>query len=168
MLEEIAYHMHYITAGDLRRLARRWKRAYGQYLLQVLEEDGGVRAGHSMRVIPTAIDGVTIVEPAVHADARGHFLVDVSRPRVRADAGLPVEFVQDNESLSRQGVLRGLHLQLRRSQGKLVRVVRGEIWDVAVDVRPDSPTFGKWVGVTLSDSNFRQLYVTPGARTASA
>ena len=114
-----------------------------------------------MRVIPTAIDGVTIVEPAVHADARGHFL-ETFHARQYADAGLPVEFVQDNESLSRQRVLRGLHLQLRRPQGKLVRVVRGEIWDVAVDVRPDSPTFGKWVGVTLSDSNFRQLYVTPG------
>ena len=114
-----------------------------------------------MRVIPTAIDGVTIVEPAVHADARGHFL-ETFHARQYADAGLPVEFVQDNESLSRQRVLRGLHLQLRRPQGKLVRVVRGEIWDVAVDVRPDSPTFGKWVGVTLSDSNFRQLYVAPG------
>ena len=114
-----------------------------------------------MRVIPTAIDGVTIVEPAVHADARGHFL-ETFHAREYADAGLPVEFVQDNESLSRQRVLRGLHLQLRRPQGKLVRVVRGEIWDVAVDVRPDSPTFGKWVGITLSDSNFRQLYVAPG------
>jgi dTDP-4-dehydrorhamnose 3,5-epimerase len=114
-----------------------------------------------MRVIPTAIDGVTIVEPAVYADARGHFL-ETFHARQYADAGLPVEFVQDNESLSRQRVLRGLHLQLRRPQGKLVRVVRGEIWDVAVDVRPDSPTFGKWVGITLSDSNFRQLYVAPG------
>jgi dTDP-4-dehydrorhamnose 3,5-epimerase len=114
-----------------------------------------------MRVIPTAIDGVTIVEPVVHADARGHFL-ETFHARQYAAAGLPVEFVQDNESLSRQHVLRGLHLQLRRPQGKLVRVVRGEIWDVAVDVRPDSPTFGKWVGVTLSDGNFRQLYVPPG------
>jgi dTDP-4-dehydrorhamnose 3,5-epimerase len=114
-----------------------------------------------MRVIPTAIGGVMIIEPVVHADARGHFL-ETFHARQYAEAGLPVEFVQDNESLSTQHVLRGLHLQRRRPQGKLIRVVRGEIWDVAVDVRPESPTFGQWVGETLSDTNYRQLYVPPG------
>lgn len=114
-----------------------------------------------MRVAKTAIDGVVIVEPVVHADARGHFL-ETFHARQYGAAGLPVEFVQDNESLSTKHVLRGLHLQLRRPQGKLVRVVRGEVWDVAVDVRSGSPTFGQWVGETLSDSNYRQLYVPPG------
>ena len=114
-----------------------------------------------MRVIPTAISGVLIIEPVVHADARGHFL-ETFHARTYAAAGLPGEFVQDNESLSMKGVLRGLHLQLKGPQGKLVRVVRGEIWDVAVDIRPESPTFGQWVGETLSADNWRQLYVPPG------
>ena len=114
-----------------------------------------------MRVIPTAIGGVVIVEPAVHADARGHF-VETFHARVYSTAGLPTEFVQDNESLSRRHVLRGLHLQLRRPQGKLVRVVRGEVWDVAVDVRSGSPTFGRWVAVPLSADNFRQLFIPVG------
>ena len=114
-----------------------------------------------MRVIPTAISGVLIIEPVVHADARGHFL-ETFHARTYAAAGLPGEFVQDNESLSMKGVLRGLHLQLKGPQGKLVRVVQGEIWDVAVDIRPESPTFGQWVGETLSADNWRQLYVPPG------
>jgi len=114
-----------------------------------------------MRVIPTAISGVLIIEPVVHADARGHFL-ETFHARTYAAAGLPGEFVQDNESLSMKGVLRGLHLQLKGPQGKLVRVVQGEIWDVAVDIRPESPTFGQWVGETLSAENWRQLYVPPG------
>ena len=114
-----------------------------------------------MQVLPTAISGVMIIEPDVYVDARGHFL-ETFHARTYGAAGLPVEFVQDNESLSAKGVLRGLHLQLRRPQGKLVRVVRGEIWDVAVDIRPESATFGHWVGETLSDSNWRQLYVPPG------
>ena len=102
-----------------------------------------------------------IIEPDVHVDTRGHFL-ETFHARTYGAAGLPIEFVQDNESLSAKDVLRGLHLQLRRPQGKLVRVVRGEIWDVAVDVRPESPTFGHWVGEALSDRNWRQLYVPPG------
>jgi dTDP-4-dehydrorhamnose 3,5-epimerase len=114
-----------------------------------------------MRVHSTAVGGVMIIEPEVFKDARGHFL-ETFHARHYAAAGLPVEFVQDNESLSKKNVLRGLHLQLRRPQGKLVRVVSGEVWDVAVDVRPDSPTFGKWVAEVLSESNWRQLYVPPG------
>jgi dTDP-4-dehydrorhamnose 3,5-epimerase len=109
-----------------------------------------------MRVIPTDIGGVLIIEPVVHADARGHFL-ETFHARTYAAAGLPGEFV-----LSMKSVLRGLHLQLKRPQGKLVRVVQGEIWDVAVDIRPESPTFGQWVGETLSADNWRQLYVPAG------
>ena len=114
-----------------------------------------------MRVVATGISGVMIIEPDVYVDARGHFL-ETFHARTYAAAGLPVEFVQDNESLSAKGVLRGLHLQRHRPQGKLIRVVSGEIWDVAVDVRPESPTFGRWVGETLSDRNWRQLYAPPG------
>ena len=114
-----------------------------------------------MRVLPTAIEGVTIIEPVVYTDERGHFF-QIFHARQYAAAGLPAEFVQDNESLSKRHVLRGLHLQLRKPQGKLVGVVRGEIWDVAVDIRRDSPTFGQWVGETLSEANRKQLYVPPG------
>ena len=114
-----------------------------------------------MRITPTAIEGVTIIEPVVYADERGHFL-QIFHAQQYAAAGLPSEFVQDNESLSKRNVLRGLHLQLRKPQGKLVGVVSGEIWDVAVDIRRDSPTFGQWVGETLSAANRKQLYVPPG------
>ena len=114
-----------------------------------------------MRVIPTAIEGVKIIEPVVYADERGHFF-QIFHAQQYAAAGLPSEFVQDNESLSKRNVLRGLHLQLRKPQGKLVGVVSGEIWDVAVDIRRDSPTFGKWVGETLSEANRKQLYIPPG------
>jgi dTDP-4-dehydrorhamnose 3,5-epimerase len=114
-----------------------------------------------VRVIPTVIAGVSIVEPVVYADERGHFF-QIFHAQQYAAAGLPSAFVQDNESRSKRHVLRGLHLQLRKPQGKLVGVVAGEIWDVAVDIRRDSPTFGKWVGETLSEANRKQLYVPPG------
>jgi len=114
-----------------------------------------------LRVIATKIDGAKVIEPAVYADERGHFF-QIFHAQQYAAAGLPSEFVQDNESLSKRNVLRGLHLQLRKPQGKLVAVVSGEIWDVAVDIRRESPTFGKWVGETLSEANRKQLYVPPG------
>ncbi len=114
-----------------------------------------------MRVVPTDLPGVVIVEPVVHRDARGFFLETFNAARF-ASAGLSVTFVQDNHSSSVQGTLRGLHAQRTRPQGKLVRVIEGEIWDVAVDVRPDQPTFGKWTATTLSADNFRQLYIPPG------
>jgi dTDP-4-dehydrorhamnose 3,5-epimerase len=114
-----------------------------------------------MRFIPTEISGVVIVEPDVHRDGRGYFLETYHAEKYRA-GGLPLAFVQDNQSSSVQNTLRGLHLQLRKPQGKLVRAVEGEIWDVAVDVRPGSSTFGKWTATCLSAENFRQFYVPPG------
>lgn len=114
-----------------------------------------------MRVVETALPGVVIIEPVVHRDARGFFL-ETYHAGAFAAAGLDVTFVQDNHSSSVRSTLRGLHLQRTMPQGKLVRVVEGEIWDVAVDVRPASPTFGKWAATTLSAENFHQLYVPPG------
>ena len=114
-----------------------------------------------MKVHAGKIPGVRIVEPSVHGDERGFFMESYSRDRY-AEAGIPGEFVQDNVSLSAKGILRGLHLQHPNGQGKLCFVLEGEIFDVAVDVRVGSPTFGQWEGVTLSSENKRQLYVPPG------
>lgn len=114
-----------------------------------------------MRVVPTAIPGVVIIEPKVHQDGRGFFLETYHAERYR-EYGIARPFVQDNHSRSVGGTLRGLHLQLRHPQGKLVRVIEGEIFDVAVDVRRNSPTFGRWVGISVSAENFRQVYVPPG------
>lgn len=114
-----------------------------------------------MKFLPTAIPEVVLVEPDVFRDGRGFFLETYQKVKYGA-AGLPEEFVQDNHSFSIQGTLRGLHTQLRQPQGKLIRALAGEIFDVAVDLRPGSPTFGRWVGEVLSAENFRQLYVPPG------
>jgi dTDP-4-dehydrorhamnose 3,5-epimerase len=114
-----------------------------------------------MKVLPTAIPDVLVVEPRVFGDARGFFMESWNR-RALAEAGLDADFVQDNHSRSRRGVLRGLHYQIRHPQGKLVRVVAGEVFDVAVDLRRSSPTFGRAVGVVLSEDNKRMLWVPPG------
>ena len=114
-----------------------------------------------MRLIETALPGVVILEPHVHRDNRGFFL-EVYRADRLAALGIDVRFVQDNHSRSERGTLRGLHWQWRRPQAKLIRVVTGEIFDVAVDIRRGSPTFGRWVGVTLSAGNFRQMFVPEG------
>jgi len=114
-----------------------------------------------MNVIPCDIQGPLILEPAVFGDARGFFVESYNRARYAA-AGLDQEFVQDNFSFSRRGTLRGLHFQNPNPQGKLVSVWQGEVWDVAVDLRRDSPTFGRWMGVTLSAENKRQFWVPPG------
>jgi dTDP-4-dehydrorhamnose 3,5-epimerase len=114
-----------------------------------------------MEFISTDISGVILVEPRVFRDERGFFLETHHAEKFRA-GGIDVAFVQDNHSKSVRGTLRGLHGQHRRPQGKLVRVIAGEIFDVAVDIRPDSPTFGKWFGATLSAENFKQMYVPPG------
>ena len=114
-----------------------------------------------MRSVPTTIPGVVIIEPDVYRDSRGFFLETYHADKYLG-AGIPGPFVQDNHSRSVQGTLRGLHLQIRRPQGKLVRVIEGEIFDVAVDVRRGSPTFAQWMGVTLSAENFRQCYLPPG------
>jgi dTDP-4-dehydrorhamnose 3,5-epimerase len=112
-------------------------------------------------VTPTALDGVVVVEPKVFPDERGFFLESFNA-RHFAAAGLPAEFVQDNHSRSTRGVLRGLHYQYPAWQGKLVRSLLGEIFDVAVDIRRASPTFGQWFGTVLSADNKKQLYVPPG------
>ncbi len=114
-----------------------------------------------MRVERCAIPDVLVIEPDVHRDNRGYFLETYRADRYGA-FGIGGPFVQDNHSRSVRGTLRGLHLQLRRPQGKLIRVVEGEVFDVAVDVRRGSPTFGRWVGVMLSADDFRQCYVPPG------
>jgi dTDP-4-dehydrorhamnose 3,5-epimerase len=114
-----------------------------------------------VRSVPTTIPGVVIIEPDVYRDSRGFFLETYHADKYQG-AGIPGPFVQDNHSRSVRGTLRGLHLQIRRPQGKLVRVIEGEIFDVAVDVRRGSPTFGQWMGVTLSAENFRQCYLPPG------
>ena len=114
-----------------------------------------------MRLVSTDIPGVVVIEPEVHADGRGFFLETYHAERYRQH-GIAAPFVQDNHSRSIAGTLRGLHLQLRHPQGKLIRVVEGEIFDVAVDVRRGSPTFGRWVGVTLTAQSFKQVYVPPG------
>ena len=114
-----------------------------------------------MKFLETDLPGVLIVEPDVFRDPRGFFLETFHAARYR-DGGIPYDFVQDNHSKSVRGTLRGLHAQRRRPQGKLVRVVQGEIFDVAVDIRPGSATFGKWVGARLSGESFRQMFVPPG------
>ena len=113
-------------------------------------------------VTPTAIADVLILEPKVFGDARGFFYESFNARDFAQATGLDVHFVQDNHSKSAQGVLRGLHYQIQHPQGKLVRVVQGEVFDVAVDLRQSSPTFGQWVGVHLSAENHRQLWVPPG------
>jgi len=114
-----------------------------------------------MRIVETPLSGVVLIEPRVHEDARGFFLESYRADRY-AEAGLPAAFVQDNHSRSARNTLRGLHWQWRRPQGKLVRVVEGAVYDVAVDLRLESSTFGHWYGVEISASNFRQIYIPPG------
>ncbi|QQE90042.1 dTDP-4-dehydrorhamnose 3,5-epimerase [Azotobacter chroococcum] len=115
-----------------------------------------------MQAIQTEIPDVFIIEPKVFGDERGFFFESFNARRFAELTGANPEFVQDNHSRSVKGVLRGLHYQIRQPQGKLVRVVAGEVWDVAVDLRRSSPTFGKWVGVTLSAENKRQLWIPEG------
>lgn len=114
-----------------------------------------------MNVIETAIPGVLIIEPKVWGDERGYFL-ETYRANRYTEIGIPAPFVQDNQSFSRKGVLRGLHVQHPNAQGKLIQVLAGEVFDVAVDIRRSSPTFGNWVGVTLSGENKRQFWIPAG------
>ena len=119
-----------------------------------------------MKITPTAIADVLMLEPKVFGDARGFFFESFNQSvfdaHIKQANGQPYTFVQDNHSRSGYGVLRGLHYQVQQPQGKLVRVVRGAVFDVAVDIRQSSPTFGQWVGVELSEANQRQLWVPPG------
>lgn len=114
-----------------------------------------------MKIIQTSLPGVVIFEPQVFGDARG-FFVETYREEWLQQAGLHIRFIQDNQSRSKKGVLRGLHYQMQHTQAKLVRVSRGVVFDVAVDVRKGSPTFGQWEGALLDDVHHRQLYVPPG------
>jgi dTDP-4-dehydrorhamnose 3,5-epimerase len=116
----------------------------------------------AIQVTPTALPEVKIIEPKVFGDARGFFCESFNAREFAEHVEAGVEFVQDNHSRSARGVLRGLHYQIHHAQGKLVRVVEGEVFDVAVDIRKSSPNFGKWVGVNLSAENHRQLWVPPG------
>lgn len=114
-----------------------------------------------IKVTKTEIDGLLIIEPAVHGDARGYFMETYNLQDMKEE-GLDMIFVQDNQSMSVRGVLRGLHFQKEYPQGKLVRVIKGEVYDVAVDLREGSPTFGKWHGLVLSEENKKQFYISEG------
>ena len=114
-----------------------------------------------IKVTRLPIDGLCIIEPTVHGDARGYFMETYNQEDMRRE-GLNMVFVQDNQSMSRRGVLRGLHFQKQHPQGKLVRVIRGEVFDVAVDLRRSSATFGKWHGEVLTVENKKQFYLPPG------
>lgn len=109
----------------------------------------------------TAIEGLYVIEPTVHGDERGYFMETYNQNDMH-EAGLDMVFVQDNQSMSTKGVLRGLHFQKQFPQGKLVRVIKGEVFDVAVDLRSGSPTFGKWFGLVLSEENKKQFYISEG------
>jgi dTDP-4-dehydrorhamnose 3,5-epimerase len=115
-----------------------------------------------LKVTPTAIPDVLVIEPKVIGDSRGFFFESFNQKAFNEATGLTETFVQDNHSRSAKGVLRGLHYQLQQPQGKLVRVVRGAVFDVAVDIRKSSATFGKWVGVELTEDNHKQLWVPAG------
>ncbi len=114
-----------------------------------------------MKFIPTSIPDIILIEPRIHGDSRGFFM-ETYQAQKFADAGILADFVQDNHSGSQRGTLRGLHYQIRQAQGKLVRVVAGEVYDVVVDLRRSSPTFGQWVGILLSAENRRQVWVPTG------
>ena len=114
-----------------------------------------------IKVTKAPIEGLYIIEPTVHGDERGYF-VETYNGRDMQEAGLTMQFVQDNQSMSLKGVLRGLHFQIRHPQGKLVRVIRGEVFDVAVDLRKGSPTYGQWFGDILSEENGKQMYISEG------
>ncbi|TMH36123.1 MAG: dTDP-4-dehydrorhamnose 3,5-epimerase [Betaproteobacteria bacterium] len=114
-----------------------------------------------MKVTPTELPDVLLIEPRLFADQRGFFFESYNR-RALSDAGLEAEFVQDNHSRSMRGVLRGLHYQIEHAQGKLVRVISGEVFDVAVDIRRSSPTFGRWTSMALSAQNKRMLWIPAG------
>ena len=114
-----------------------------------------------MKVIETALPDVLLFEPRVFEDERGHFFESYNKKTLK-EMGIDYEFVQDNHSRSKKGVLRGLHYQIQKPQGKLVRVIEGEVFDVAVDIRKNSPTFGKWAGFNLSAQNKRVAWIPPG------
>ena len=114
-----------------------------------------------IKVEKTPIEGLYVIEPTVHGDSRGYFMETYNYNDMK-EHGLDMVFVQDNQSKSTKGVLRGLHYQINHPQGKLVRVIKGSVFDVAVDIRKNSPTYGKWYGVELTEENKKQFYISPG------
>jgi dTDP-4-dehydrorhamnose 3,5-epimerase len=114
-----------------------------------------------LKVSQTELEGVLLIEPTIHSDCRGRFFESFKKEKFR-EFGIQEDFVQENQSLSQKNVLRGLHYRIEPEQGKLVRVIQGEVFDVVVDIRKNSSTFGKWQGFNLSDSNYLQLYVPVG------
>ena len=128
--------------------------------IQISEGIGGTVMGQ-ITVTKTPIEGLYVIEPAVHGDERGYF-IETYNQRDMAEAGLNQVFVQDNQSMSTRGVLRGLHYQKEHPQAKLVRAIRGEVFDVAVDLRKDSPTYGQWYGLILSEENKKQFLISEG------
>jgi len=114
-----------------------------------------------IKVSKCPIEGLYVIEPAIHGDSRGYFM-ETYNQRDMAEAGLNMVFVQDNQSMSTKGVLRGLHFQKKYPQGKLVRVIKGEVFDVAVDLRAESETYGKWYGILLTEENKKQFYISEG------
>ena len=155
--EEIAYRMGFIGAEQLERLADPLKKsAYGQYLLRLL------RGGGPVNVIQTAIPGVLVIEPVVRADARGFFRRGVARAARTGRRGSTCRSSRTTTAARVEARLRGLHYQVQQAQGKLVRVAAGEVFDVAVDLRRSSPTFGRWVSAVLSGENHRQIWIPPG------
>jgi len=114
-----------------------------------------------MKFVPTSLPGVIVIEPHVHRDGRGFFLETYHAAKF-AEGGIRATFAQDNHSRSARGTIRGLHAQRQHQQGKLVRVIEGEVYDVAVDIRRGSPSFGRWAGTWLSSADFRQLFIPPG------
>lgn len=114
-----------------------------------------------IKVNRAPIEGLYVIEPTVHGDSRGYFMETYNK-RDMEESGLNMVFVQDNQSMSTKGVLRGLHFQINHPQGKLVRVIKGKVFDVAVDLRKESETYGKWFGVELSEENKKQFYISPG------
>jgi dTDP-4-dehydrorhamnose 3,5-epimerase len=133
----------------------------GNCFVKSFSENIAWRSIPGMKVTQTTLAGVLLLEPIVFTDSRGFFLESYNKQTL-AKLGIVDEFVQDNHSFSRRNVLRGLHYQIRHAQGKLVRAVSGEIFDVAVDLRRSSPTFGRWLGETLSGENKRMLWIPPG------
>ncbi len=161
--EEIAYRLGYIGAADVEQA----RPGNGEERLRAIPARPLARAGRPMKVSATELDGVKLIEPRVFGDDRGFFM-ESWNARAFAAAGLDAAFVQDNHSRSRKGVLRGLHYQIEHAQGKLVRCVAGEVFDVVVDLRRSSPTFGRSLGVTLSARTGGCSGCRPDSRTASS
>lgn len=162
-IEEIAFKNHWINKIRVLELAEKYgKTDYGKYLKKIAERaEGDVMQSNKFKRFDTSIDGVYVIEPTIFGDERGYFMETYSKEAFE-EIGIYNTFVQDNKSKSRKGVLRGLHFQKENSQAKLVSVSKGEVFDVAVDLRPGSKTYGKWEGVLLSEENHKMFMIPKG------